>query len=82
MSRFKKVTDKGFTPELQRTSVTRSPGFCLRFSRPPSFLRATTLASSRSRLLGDYIVIDYDQYRICFHWERGYADEVEITDYH
>jgi len=23
-----------------------------------------------------------DQYRICFRWEDGYADDVEITDYH
>jgi toxin HigB-1 len=23
-----------------------------------------------------------DQYRVCFSWEDGYADEVEITDYH
>ena len=23
-----------------------------------------------------------DQYRICFRWEDGYADKVEVTDYH
>ena len=23
-----------------------------------------------------------DQYRVCFRWKEGYADEVEITDYH
>jgi proteic killer suppression protein len=23
-----------------------------------------------------------DQYRLCFTWEDGYADDVEITDYH
>ena len=22
------------------------------------------------------------QYRVCFHWEDGYADQVEVTDYH
>ena len=22
------------------------------------------------------------QYRICFRWEAGYADDVEVTDYH
>jgi len=31
---------------------------------------------------GQYSIRINDQYRICFHWERGYADEVEITDYH
>jgi len=23
-----------------------------------------------------------DQYRVCFRWEAGYADSVEISDYH
>jgi toxin HigB-1 len=23
-----------------------------------------------------------DQYRICFRWEDGYADEVQVIDYH
>ena len=23
-----------------------------------------------------------DQYRVCFRWEDGYADDVEVTDYH
>lgn len=23
-----------------------------------------------------------DRYRVCFRWKDGYADEVEITDYH
>mgnify|MGYP001454397443 CR=1 FL=1 len=22
------------------------------------------------------------QYRVCFYWEDGYADQVEVTDYH
>ena len=22
------------------------------------------------------------QYRVCFIWEDGYADQVEVTDYH
>jgi hypothetical protein len=22
------------------------------------------------------------KYRVCFRWEDGYADEVEVTDYH
>jgi len=22
------------------------------------------------------------QYRICFRWEDGYANQVEVTDYH
>lgn len=23
-----------------------------------------------------------DQYRVCFRWEEGHADQVEVTDYH
>lgn len=38
------------------------------------------------RLKGDrasqYSIRINDQYRICFLWKEGYADEVEITDYH
>jgi toxin HigB-1 len=31
---------------------------------------------------GQHSVRINDQYRVCFSWKDGYADEVEITDYH
>jgi proteic killer suppression protein len=31
---------------------------------------------------GQHSIRINDQYRVCFHWKDGYADEVEITDYH
>lgn len=31
---------------------------------------------------GQYSIRINDQYRVCFLWKDGYADEVEITDYH
>ena len=31
---------------------------------------------------GQYSIRINDQYRVCFSWERGNADEVEIADYH
>lgn len=31
---------------------------------------------------GQYSIRINDQYRVCFRWKAGYADEVEITDYH
>ena len=31
---------------------------------------------------GQHSIRINDQYRICFRWENGYADEVEIADYH
>jgi proteic killer suppression protein len=40
------------------------------------------LESLRGDRRGKYSIRINDQYRICFRWEAGYADEVEITDYH
>ena len=31
---------------------------------------------------GQHSIRVNDQYRVCFRWEEGYADEVEVTDYH
>lgn len=31
---------------------------------------------------GQYSIRINRQYRLCFTWEGGYAEEVEITDYH
>ncbi|MBA2291203.1 MAG: type II toxin-antitoxin system RelE/ParE family toxin [Gemmatimonadales bacterium] len=31
---------------------------------------------------GQYSIRINDQYRVCFRWEDGYADQVEVTDYH
>lgn len=41
--------------------------------------RLERLAGSRQ---GQYSVRVNQQYRVCFRWEAGYADEVEVTDYH
>ena len=31
---------------------------------------------------GQHSIRINDQYRVCFSWKAGYADDVEITDYH
>jgi proteic killer suppression protein len=31
---------------------------------------------------GQHSIRINEQYRICFRWEDGYADDVEVTDYH
>jgi len=36
----------------------------------------------RGTRVGQYSIRINEQYRICFRWEDGYADEVEVTDYH
>ncbi len=34
------------------------------------------------RRRGQHSIRINDQYRVCFRWEDGYADDVEIIDYH
>lgn len=41
--------------------------------------RLEALARSRK---GQHSIRINQQYRVCFRWEAGYADEVEVTDYH
>lgn len=40
------------------------------------------LERMRGNRNGQHNIRINDQYRICLRWEAGYADEVEITDYH
>jgi proteic killer suppression protein len=42
-------------------------------------LRLEKLVADRA---GQYSIRINDQYRICFAWHDGSADDVEITDYH
>ena len=43
-------------------------------------------ANRLEKLIGDragqYSIRVNDQWRICFEWQKGDADKVEITDYH
>ena len=32
--------------------------------------------------VGQHSIRINEQFRVCFRWESGYADQVEITDYH
>jgi proteic killer suppression protein len=41
--------------------------------------RLEKLTGSRA---GQYSIRINDQYRICFRWKNGAAEEVEIVDYH
>lgn len=36
----------------------------------------------RGGRVGQHSIRINDQYRVCFRWEDGYADDVEVTDYH
>ena len=43
---------------------------------------ANRLEALKGDRKGQYSIRINDQYRVCFRWEDGYADDVEITDYH
>jgi proteic killer suppression protein len=47
--------------------------------RIPPGNRLESLRGDRS---GQHSIRINDQYRVCFRWEKGYADQVEVTDYH
>ena len=51
----------------------------LRELRIPTGNRVERLRGNRE---GQHSIRINDQYRVCFRWEQGYADEVEVTDYH
>jgi proteic killer suppression protein len=51
----------------------------LRDLRVPLSNRLEKLAGERC---GQWSIRINDQWRICFEWENGYADNVEICDYH
>jgi proteic killer suppression protein len=40
------------------------------------------LEALRGDRAGQHSIRINDQYRVCFVWENGHADQVEITDYH
>ncbi len=40
------------------------------------------LEALRGARRGQHSIRINDQFRICFRWEDGYADNVEVTDYH
>ncbi|MGO4879554.1 MAG: type II toxin-antitoxin system RelE/ParE family toxin [Bryobacteraceae bacterium] len=47
--------------------------------RVPPGNRLEALKGDRS---GQYRIRVNDQFRICFHWDRGDAYEVQLVDYH
>ncbi|GAB4138770.1 MAG: hypothetical protein Tsb0016_05010 [Sphingomonadales bacterium] len=43
---------------------------------------ANRLEALKGTRKGQYSIRINDQWRICFHWIEGQADNVEIIDYH
>ena len=44
--------------------------------------RGNHLEKLRGDRQGQYSIRVNEQWRICFRWSEGHADDVEITDYH
>ena len=70
-------------PELQRAAQKKlrllSAASELNSLRVPPGNRLEKLTGDRA---GQHSIRINDQYRICFRWEEGHADAVEVTDYH
>lgn len=47
-------------------------------SAPPG----NRLERLRGKRAGQHSIRINEQYRVCFRWENGYAEEVQVTDYH
>jgi len=74
---------RSFGPDLQRTAQKKlrmlNAASEVNSLRVPPGNRLEKLSGDRS---GQYSIRINDQYRICFTWADGGADDVEITDYH
>lgn len=66
-------------PNVRRKLTQLNRVRSLQELRVPPGNRLERLRGSRA---GQHSIRINDQYRICFQWEKGHADEVEVTDYH
>lgn len=74
---------KGFPPELVRAAENKlamiEAAAVLADLRSPPGNRLHPLKGSRA---GQHAIRINDQWRVCFVWRNGGAEDVEITDYH
>jgi proteic killer suppression protein len=80
---FKRQTPKGFPADLAATARRKlqylDAAARLDDLRQPPGNRLEALAGG---LRGQHSIRVNDQWRLCFVWRDGGADDVEITDYH
>ena len=74
---------KGFPPDLVRAAqrklvILRDAAELKDLSSPPG----NKLEALKADRKGQHSIRINDQFRICFRWADGHAEEVEITDYH
>jgi proteic killer suppression protein len=74
---------KGFPADLLKTARRKlrylDAALSLDDLRSPPGNRLEALAGNR---MGQHRIRVNDQFRVCFTWRDGWAEEVEIVDYH
>ena len=82
-SLFRRERVKQFARELQRAALRKlvmlDAANSLEDLRVPPANRLEKLVGDRK---GQYSIRINDQWRICFRWSDGDANDVEVTDYH
>ena len=82
------VGGAGLTPNPHAAPIAHSGGYLNNRQHLPADIRelavppGNRLERLRGSRSGQYSIRINDEYRICYRWEAGYADGVEITDYH
>ncbi len=80
---FERIYVKAFSPDLQRSALRKleilNAALSLDDLRVPPGNRLEKLTGDREE---QYSIRINDQYRICFMWKEGNANNVEIADYH
>jgi proteic killer suppression protein len=80
---FRREASRKFPPALQRLAqrklVVLDGAEALQDLRIPPGNRLEKLRGDRE---GHYSIRINDQWRICFRWSNGDAEDVEIADYH
>jgi proteic killer suppression protein len=80
---FARVRSRRFSGHLARAALRKllllDAAESVEDLRAPPGNRLERLSGSRK---GQYSIRVNDQWRICFRWQRGHAEDVEIVDYH
>ncbi len=80
---FEREPMKRMPPSLQRSALRKllvlDAAESLNDLRAPPGNRLEKLTGDRE---GQYSIRVNEQWRICFRWSEGDAEDVEITDYH
>ncbi len=80
---FNRERSRKLPPDIQQVALRKlrmlNRAVTLQDLRVPPANRLEKLSGGRA---GQYSIRINDQWRICFAWKEGYADNVEIVDYH